>query len=137
MPESAPRNGRRIAIFVLLGPVLGMLAVISWEVARGAPMPSLVGGVLYSLPFAYLLGVIPALATGLADAALATRFPGPWRILMTGVAGGLIVAGFAAALGAGQLGGMIQYAGALSVVPALLCAGLAHERPRTHHAPSE
>jgi hypothetical protein len=126
MLETALRDGRRLGIFLLLGPPLGMLTVIVWEVARGAPTPSLVGGVLTALPVSYLLGVLPSLATGVADAVLAPRMPGLLRAGVTGLAGGLFAAAFAAFLGASELGpGFIPWVGGLSIVPAMACSVLA------------
>lgn len=76
------------------------------EVRRFALWGPLIGGApyavfIFSIPFVYMIGLLPALATGLLFAAWVTQpstrtLPWPWRVAMA-IACALLVAALAAA----------------------------------------
>jgi hypothetical protein len=71
---------KRIVIFCLLGPLLGWLVL--WLVFE--PRFILVG--LFTLPWAYMFGVIPALMTACFDFSLATKLSPLPRMCVSAVA---------------------------------------------------
>ncbi len=81
-----------IALFVVLGPLVGYVSMLPWDLLSGEDSlarrllasPWLLLGVsLYS----YLFGGLPALLTGLAAVHLFEDLRAPWFILACGVAG--------------------------------------------------
>lgn len=91
-PRIAPPPLRILATFALAGPPIGYLlfCAISSRSAFGGPVFGVALALaLHGIPFllAYLLGLVPAVATGLA-AAVATRLRRAWvYLLVSGLAG--------------------------------------------------
>jgi Family of unknown function (DUF5413) len=120
---------KRIVIFVLLGPPLGMitglygmLPVLNWSLGE----PSLIDFHQFVLlPLAYVIGLIPALIVGCFDAALAhRRVRGriAWTTLFAAVA---CYIPLMTSIGMGFIGGpFLLLFGLIGAVPAALCSWL-------------
>jgi hypothetical protein len=120
---------KRIAIFALLGPLLGFIwgfwifwQIFSWVLGDGSTFD---WHQVILIPLAYAVGIVPCLVTGLFDHFLgSTR----WRVLWTALFG------YAAALL--PLVVSIQYIhgpavlifGIVGVVPAAVCSWLSGEK---------
>ena len=76
----------RMVIFLVIGPPLGMFSMFLIPF-RGFDKLLLVGQMLPFLPFAYLLGGIPAFFTGAVDVWLATKLPLHTRVVTTAATG--------------------------------------------------
>ena len=112
---------KRIVIFVLLGPPLGMmtglygmLPVLNWSLGE----PSAIDfHQLVLLPLAYVIGFIPALIVGCFDAALA------WTALFAAAA---CYIPLMSSISMGFVGGpLIPLFGIIGAAPAALCSWLA------------
>ncbi len=121
---------KRIVIFVLLGPPLGMitglygmLPVLNWSLGE----PSLLDfHQLVLLPLAYMIGFFPALVVGCFDAALAKRRVRgriAWTVLFAAAA---CYIPLMSSIAMGFMGGsfLLLY-GIIGAVPAALCSWLA------------
>lgn len=121
---------KRIVIFVLLGPPLGMitglygmLPVLNWSLGE----PSLIDFHQFVLlPLAYVIGFVPALIVGCLDAALATRRV-RWRIAWTVLfAAAACYIPLMSSITMGFIGGpLLLLFGIIGAVPAALCSWLA------------
>jgi hypothetical protein len=126
MPASAAQMARRLAIFGIAGPPLGLATGLGvlWLISRGQTATGF--GFLALLPPAYFLGLVPALATALVDSTLAARGT-PRRLLWTTLAGA--ACGFlpvAAAIGhSGLVRPLFLVWGLVGAVPAAVCSWLA------------
>lgn len=121
---------KRIVIFVLLGPPLGMitglygmLPALNWSLGE----PSLIDFHQFVLlPLAYVIGFIPALIVGCFDAALAARRVRgriAWTVLFA-VAACYIP--LMSSITMGFIGGpLLLLFGIIGAVPAALCSWLA------------
>lgn len=86
-----PRVGPgRLLIFGLLGPPIGSVAMVLFLLVSAVESPAAVFPLLliavWSLPIAYVIGLIPAIITGLVDGLLAEQRV-KWRPVWTAVAG--------------------------------------------------
>jgi hypothetical protein len=81
---------KRFAIFVLLGPLLGFVVFILRDIAGGKIFGG-IPGLLISLPFAYLFGIVPALIMWLEDVWLCERIPLPAKLITSTITGYLAV----------------------------------------------
>lgn len=138
MPDAAtpqPPVLRRLLVFALLGPPIGaatLLALLpvlmtgSFDYGAVYDHPSVATFVAFLVP-AYFLGLIPALAIGVLDAALVRRTGPALRAAITGLGGALLsLLPIAAALAAGFLHGPAPFFICLAgLVAGPLCSLLA------------
>jgi hypothetical protein len=121
---------KRMLVFALLGPPLGMAAgfFIILPMLSGFDFHTIEPiGFLVLMPASYVLGLLPALLTGLVDALLVDRGLGQGaRVAGTAAAGFLI--GFLPILGAilwgFAQGPFLLLFGIIGAVPAALCSWL-------------
>lgn len=119
-----------VAIFALAGPALATVVLVPmalWRQIMAAP--EFLGMIPMLLPTAYLVGLAPALLTGVIATALSRRIANPWIWMgLTALAGAALVVVAAIVLdptgGALNLFGTARLAGIPSAVAFLLC-GLA------------
>ena len=120
---------KRIAIFVLLGPPLGMitglygmLPVLNWSLGE----PSLIDFHQFALlPLAYVIGLIPALIVGCFDAALAHRKVRGRIVMTTLFAAAACYIPLMTSIGMGFIGGpFLLLFGLIGAVPAAVCSWL-------------
>jgi hypothetical protein len=131
MSSAASRTARRLVIFGLFGPPLGLLTGLGvfWLIGSGGTSPHL-GLFVLLQPAAYLLayflGLLPALAVALTDSVLVARGT-QRRMLWTMLAGGLCsIPSVAAAVGVAGFAQPLSAAWILvGAVPAVLCSWLA------------
>jgi hypothetical protein len=120
---------RRVLIFALIGPPLGfataywgLLQILNW--ALGSPSTFDYHHVVL-LPFAYVVGIVPALVVAIFDSSLAARHIG-YRVLWTTLFA--YAAGFIP-LGAFLMGFIhspyILFFGLVGAVPGAVCSWLA------------
>ncbi len=79
----------RLVIFGLLGPIVGMLALLGFGAVMFANVPPL-GGALALLVPAYVMGLMPALLVGAFDWAIARRTGPVVRAVLSAAVGGLV-----------------------------------------------
>jgi hypothetical protein len=121
---------KRLLLFALLGPPLGMAAgfFIIVPLLSGLELPNIDPfGFLVLMPASYIMGLVPALLVGFVDAALADRGINlGTRIAYTAIAGfllaflpiaGVIIWGFAQ-------GPYLLLYGIIGAVPAAICSWL-------------
>ena len=110
---------KRLAIFVLLGPLIGMLSVAP----PGYTIGIRVTGLLDLMVWTYIGGAGPALVAGLADGFFSRRLTPLYRALATGFVG------FAASaiLIAVAFGPRLALFGAVGVLPGIVCSWLARQ----------
>jgi hypothetical protein len=118
-------------VFALLGPPLGMAAgfFIILPLLSGLDVHTIEPiGFLVLLPACYVLGLLPALLTGLVDALLADRGFGRGRRIAGTAAAGFLI-GFLPILGAilwgFAHGPFLLLFGIIGAVPAAFCSWLA------------
>ena len=108
------RTMKHVLIFVLLGPLLGLLLAL---------FPMYYGDGLDALPLAYTYGSAPALITGLVD-----RFMADWLTLLYRVIAaafvGYLATSMCFAIAAGSFAGVFFF-GILGVIPGALCSLIA------------
>lgn len=109
----------RLAIFLGLGPLIGMMIILT-------PVSLLI--LPLAFPFVYAAGLAPALATGLVDAVLARRLRLLPRAAAAGLTGFLATAALHQVM-MGELGAAsaVQF-GLIGVVPGVICSLLAGVR---------
>src|SRR5258708_1802386 len=121
---------RRVLIFALIGPPLGfatafwgLLQILNW--ALGSPSTFDYHQVVL-LPFAYVVGIVPALVVAIFDGSLAARHIG-YRVLWTTLFA--YAAGFIPLLGAFLMGFIhspyILLFGLVGAIPGAVCSWLA------------
>jgi len=122
---------KRLLTFALLGPPLGMLTglfgilpVLNW--ALGGPQSLYDYHQIVLLPLVYVIGLVPAVLTGVFDAVLARRHI-QYRVVWCAVAGFAVsFIPIAGALSMGFIHGpLVLLFGLLGAVPGALCSWLA------------
>ena len=104
LPEDPPDDGgrghrRRAIVFVLLGPVLGVLiALLLMVIATGGPSDP------YGYPIVFFFCLIVCPITGMVDGALAYAVPIDARAPLTAIAGGAVAVGLWLLLAVGLTG---------------------------------
>ncbi len=83
---SREKTVKRILIFLLLGPVVGYVVYVLWQLSVGRSVGG-VEGVLLGLPFAYIFGVLPTLVIGFGDRFLDDRISLLPKVMITTVLG--------------------------------------------------
>ena len=105
MPEMTEPNARKtpsygmpIAVFAVFGPPIGLLSLFSTILAEPGTQLTL-PALLWLLPFAYLMGLLPALVTALGVVSAARRLrPGVPAAVVLAAAIGFVVVSLSAAL---------------------------------------
>ncbi len=136
---------RRVLIFVLVGPPVGLAVGVlfllpAFSFMAGDPMPSALDQIMRLfalLPLAYLLGFVPALLVCFADAILESKGFG-WRIMWITFVG--FFAGFLPLLSSLPAGLsheplLTALLGFVGAVPAAMCSYLAGRVTRRQKQP--
>jgi hypothetical protein len=76
---------KRIGVFVLIGPILGLVMILILTARVSLPRPNIHISA-YFLIFAYLASLAPAIVSAFADLLLATK---SWRVLGAACAGAI------------------------------------------------
>lgn len=126
MPATETGTARRLLIFALLGPPLGLGVGLLAARAGGPLTVDSAVGFLVLAPLAYFFGAVPALCAGLIDDVLARRgIRG--RLVWTTLAGG--VAGFLPVIAAIGHAGLFRPAvllwSLIGAIPAATCSAIA------------
>jgi len=109
---------KRFAIFVCLGPAIGLLALVLPLVLAGRSLPdarTVTGGLM----MAYTVGLMPAAVAGLGDMAFANWLTPLYRSLAAGFLGAVATSLFLTAVF-----GSIGLYGLIGFVPAAMCSWL-------------
>jgi hypothetical protein len=112
---------KRFAIFVCLGPAIGLLALALPLVLAGKSLPdaSIITG---GLMMAYTVGLMPAAVAGVGDMLLANWLTPLYRALAAGIVGAVATSLFLTAVF-----GSIGFYGLFGLVPAAVCSWLSEK----------
>lgn len=121
----------RLVIFPLLGPLIGSVSfhLLVWATATA---PYSLWPNLSVFLAGYLLGFLPALATGIVDWLLATKLSGWRRVPATACAGYVLSAAMTLCWYSPPTIDLRDAAlmGCFGVLPAVVCSWLSKEKPR-------
>lgn len=127
-PSAIPPSLRRALVFLLLGPMLGVFAVLLTEAVYGG-MGAFLALIMAAV---FVLGMQVAAVTAIADGILSLRLPITLRAPLTAVTGAIIGIGSLTAI-LGQLPhGMLMPIGGGVAFCAAVCSLLSHDYSRNH-----